>query len=196
MYPAGTELYAQGGQPDDVYLIERGVLKLVRRFQDGQELIVDFRHAGQLSGAASAVVRKPYPVTAVTITRCELRRMPSDIFVPLLKTDPTFLWQILEALSTDIYAQYDHAAELGCCLARQRLEHFFWLLASSSFESTQSKRKVHLQLPVKHWELAEWLAITPSYLSRLLKQLEKEGLLKRKRGWLIISNRTDLWHLA
>jgi len=36
--------------------------------------------------------------------------------------------------------------------------------------------------------IAQLLAITPIYLSRLLEQLEDDGLIRRSKGWLIIRN--------
>jgi DNA-binding HxlR family transcriptional regulator len=37
---------------------------------------------------------------------------------------------------------------------------------------------------------------TESYLSRLLKELEEDGLLQRDRGWVIIPDLEKLWHSA
>jgi CRP-like cAMP-binding protein len=41
---------------------------------------------------------------------------------------------------------------------------------------------------LKQWEVAQLLGITPEHLSRLIKQMEKEGIIGRENGWLIIRN--------
>jgi len=41
-------------------------------------------------------------------------------------------------------------------------------------------------LPVKEWELAQFVAVTPAHLCRLLGALEKDRLLRRNKGWLEI----------
>lgn len=51
-----------------------------------------------------------------------------------------------------------------------------------------------LHLPLKLWEIAQFLGITPSYLSRLLKSLEREGLIERDNGWIKVTNADKLWH--
>ncbi|RMG50973.1 MAG: helix-turn-helix domain-containing protein [Acidobacteria bacterium] len=49
-------------------------------------------------------------------------------------------------------------------------------------------------MPIRQWELARYLGITPQYVTRLLGQLEDEGLLLRCKGWLIIADPHRLWH--
>jgi len=46
---------------------------------------------------------------------------------------------------------------------------------------------------LKNWEVAQLLALTPQHLCRLVKQLENEGLLMRKNGWIILSDPKKLW---
>ncbi|MGH2376405.1 MAG: helix-turn-helix domain-containing protein [bacterium] len=49
-------------------------------------------------------------------------------------------------------------------------------------------------MPLRHWEIAQLLAVTPAYLSRLFNRLEQEGILLRRKGWLTISDPDNLWH--
>jgi hypothetical protein len=48
--------------------------------------------------------------------------------------------------------------------------------------------------PAKYYEIAQVLAVTPQYLSWLIGQLEKEGICKRDKGWLIVLHQEKLWH--
>jgi len=50
-----------------------------------------------------------------------------------------------------------------------------------------SNNEMRLQMPLKHWEVAELIAVTPEHLSRVLRQMETEGILRREKGWLIFS---------
>jgi len=47
---------------------------------------------------------------------------------------------------------------------------------------------------MKNWEVAQLLALTPQHLCRLIKQMEDEGIIMRKKGWLILSEPKKLWH--
>ncbi len=73
------------------------------------------------------------------------------------------------------------------------LEQFLWdVLVSHSPGASGSPPR--LQLPIPQWELARYLGVTPQYVTRLLGQLEDEGLLLRRKGWLIIADPHRLWH--
>jgi CRP-like cAMP-binding protein len=41
---------------------------------------------------------------------------------------------------------------------------------------------------IKLKELAQLIAITPEHLSRLLKELEQQGILKQDNGWVILTD--------
>lgn len=194
-YPAGMELLRQGARPPDVYLIEQGVVKLIHSDEEGRSLIVDLRFPGWLLGAASVILDEPCLVTAVTLTPCRLRRIRADDFLHLTLTSREWSWGLNQVLSRGVHDQVVHSCGLGLQSARRRLEHFLWK-AALSMGGIEGQRPLRLQLPLNHSELAELMAVTESYLSRLLKRLEKAGLLRQDRGWLIIPDPEKLWHSA
>jgi CRP-like cAMP-binding protein len=191
-YPAGVDLYQQGSPPQEVYLIESGLVKLSRLEEDGQELIVDLRFPGSLVGAHSVLIQKLYPVTAVTLMRCYLRRIPAGIFEHQVKTNTQMSWHVHQMHCHDAYSQVGRVSMLGCLTARHRLEELLWQL--SRFESSSTHKEVRLHLPLKGHEIARWIAVTPAYLCRLFEQLESEAVLERRKGWLIIPDPQKLWH--
>ena len=47
---------------------------------------------------------------------------------------------------------------------------------------------MRIHLPLKHKEIAQVIAVTPEYLSRLLKDLEKQKfIVKEKDGSLLVN---------
>jgi CRP-like cAMP-binding protein len=197
IYPPTVELFTQGAQPADVYLIHSGIMKLTRSEDNGQEILLDLRFAGSLVGSAAAIRQKPHPFTATTITRCTLTRWSSRSFLSLLATDIALAVRVRETLSDEVLDHVSRISQLSCLPARQRLEQLLWQFcerlppkhASSRVETTS-----RLQLPLKHYEIAHLLSITPTYLCRLLNALEKENVISRSKGWIIISKPAELWH--
>src|SRR5690348_16253149 len=84
--PPGETLLLQGYVAEDVYLVERGIVKLTRISEDGKELIVGLRSSGWLLGSASAVLGVPNPVSITALNQCQLRYLPADSFIELVKT--------------------------------------------------------------------------------------------------------------
>jgi len=186
-YPSGVELFQQGEPVQKVYLIHRGLVKLVRREENGQEMIVDLRREGWFLGAPAVILGGPSPISATTVTRSHFSEISAEEFRHLLKNDHSFSCQIHELHSGEIVSQTIRFAQLGNLRARKRLEHLLCELATEQ-ENPTRKTDIRLDLCLKHWELAQLLAVTPIYLSRLLDQLEDDGLIRRSKGWLIIRN--------
>jgi CRP/FNR family transcriptional regulator, cyclic AMP receptor protein len=192
-YSPSIELFKQGSLAKEIYFIDSGIVKLVRHEQDGQEMIVGLRTSNWVLGAASVVLQKPFPTSAETLTRCCLRRMPTEVFLCRLKSDAEFSWHIHRIHSYEIYDEVTHLAQLGRRSARHRLEQLLWQLASA-LKPSEIQKEVRLQLPLKYWEVAELIAVTPQHLSRVLKQMQDDGIIRQFKGWLIISDPQKLYH--
>jgi CRP/FNR family transcriptional regulator len=178
-------LIPQGSQVKQVYFIESGLIKLTRLELDGKEGMVGLRGPGWILGAASVMVQEPYPVTATALTRCHLRRMSVEAFRHLVKTNGPLSWCLHQIHSREIYDWMAHASGLAKLSARQRLEQFLWELVVAQ-ERFELRKPIRLQVPLLKKEIAQLIAVTPEHLSRELMKLEKEGLIRRDQGWLII----------
>lgn len=189
--PPGIELFSQGFLSHDVYCIESGLIKLVNLTQHGEELIVGLRSIGWVLGSVSLIAHEPNSVTAITLTKCFLRRISAEAFLVLLTTDPQFSWYIHKQHAQEIRDQVAHLVRLGSFSARQRLEHLFLQLISL-LEPKGSQTGIRLLLPLRYYEIAQLVAITPQHLSRLLKQMQQEGIIRLEKGWVIVSDAKSL----
>ncbi len=185
-YPATVQLFRQGANPHGVFFIERGLVKLIRLEKDGSELIVMVSERGAFLGAESVIIEKAYPVTATTLTTSSLRRVSAPEFRRLLMQNSSLSWHLHQAHSHDISDQMIRVAQLGCLSARTRFEELIWHLIVA-MELNLSASEIRLEMPLRNWEIAELIAVTPEHLSRMLRQMETEGVLRRHKGWLIFS---------
>ena len=192
MYPVGIELFRQGSSPGHIYFVETGVAKLTRFEENGGEFILDILFPGALLGSEAAIRNKPHPFSAVTATNCRLTHLSAQRFLYLLSTEAQLAVFIQANLSADVLNQAARMSEIACLPARQRLEQLLWKIAERKGEVDTIDLK--LQLPVKQWEAARLLAITPTYLSRLFADLEAEEIISRKSGWIILRKPASLWH--
>ena len=198
-YPAAVELFSQGAYPADVYLVQTGIVKFTRSEANGQEILIDLRFPGSLVGSAAAISERPHPFAAVTVTRCTLSRWSARSFVSLLDNDTSLAARVREILSDDILDHVARISQLTCLPARQRLEQLLWqfcerLEPSTSGQTSETTSK--LQLPLKHYEIAHLLSITPTYLCRLLNTLEEENVITRSKGWIIVREPSALRPIA
>lgn len=193
VYPTGFELFRQDCPAKAVYFSESGLVKLMRSEENGRELILSLKFSGSLLGVAAAINDKPHPFSAVTVTSCKLARLSAQAFFDLVAADSQLASSLHEMLSAEILDQTARLSQIACLPARCRLEQLLWQLASDR-SLDGSKLDLKFQLPLRHWEVAQLLAITPTYLSRLLAELEQEEVISRTKGWIVIEKLASLWH--
>jgi CRP-like cAMP-binding protein len=186
-YPAGIELFKQEVPARDVYLIESGLIKLMAVEQNDREILVGLRSPGWIVGSASVILNKKYAFSATTLTGCRLRRVTAEAFLRLLRNDQEFAWFFQQMQSHELHEQLTQLVEFGCLSARDKLEHLLSRMISALVPKGP-ERKVRLKLPLKHRELAELLSITPEHLSRVLREMQQEGLVFKEKGWICIAD--------
>jgi CRP-like cAMP-binding protein len=186
--PPFTELFSQGFQASGVFCIHGGLVKLINLAMDGKELIVGLHSSGWILGAAAVMLHLPYQASAITLTRCHMHYVPSTDFLAFVKLNATFARHLLQLYSREVYDQTTHMARLGTLKARQRLEQLLIQMISANAQS-----ETRLNLPLKLEEIAQLIAVQPEYLSRLLRQMEDEGVIRREKGRIIVSDPQGLF---
>ena len=184
-YPVGTVLMQQGGDPGDVFYVEEGLAKLVRTGPDGREQILGLRGAGWFLGAALVLVLRAHPASAVAVTPCRLRRLTRQAFLDLLAKHQALSWHVHRMHSREVLSQFHQMADLGTATSRQRLERFLRRFTGAASPGGNGGG-VRLSLPLKRWELASLIAVTPEHLSRLLRQLRDDGVIRVNGGSIVV----------
>jgi CRP-like cAMP-binding protein len=95
-------------------------------------------------------------------------------------------------LSQEIFIQGKNFAILGCLRAKDRLKRLLYEIIVEVEPLSDFKKKIGLQVPLKHREMAQMIAVTLEHLSRLLKALEHDGVIKRDGNLLTVKNASGL----
>ena len=193
VYPPGVTLLRQGAVARDIYAVQHGLVKLTHNAHNGRECVFGLRTAGDWLGEAAALLREAAPCSALTLTECELYRLPVAAYLDWLDDNAEFARQRHTAQSRELTSQMQHAADLVCASASERLEQVLWQMARELTPPTEQARHARLQLPLPLHELAALIAVTPSTLSRLFNQLEEKGRVQRDNGWLLVPKPGELW---
>ena len=193
-FAAGAVLFKQGAPSQHVFFLERGLVKISHMDASGQEMIISLMSAsGSIMGASCAVLDKHF-VTATVLAGSQLRQMPSVEFRNLLNRNPDMSWYIHQMHCRILSRLITQRSQMGVLSVRRRLEQLFWkLIDTMDLEKTGGT--VRLELPLKYWEIAQLIVVTPEHLSRVVKSMEKEGLLRREKGGALTFPDPDkLWH--
>jgi CRP/FNR family transcriptional regulator, cyclic AMP receptor protein len=190
-YPSGFEVLRQGIIARDVWIIDDGLVKLVYCDEDGHELTVGVRLRGWILGSASVILEEPSPVAAFTMTPCFLQRLDAATFLEMLSGNSTLSSWLHKMHSQEVFDQLVSVTQAHALSAKQRLERLLEQLIEPSEDNAQGI-ELRVTLPFSHRDLAGLVGITPEHLSRLLRQLTEQGVIRRKKGWIILTDLSKL----
>jgi CRP-like cAMP-binding protein len=185
-YGARTEIIKQDMPANAVYLIEHGLVKLVRETQNGSRMIIGLRHRDWLIGAPTVLLDRSYNFTVIAVVPTVLRCILKKDFLDHIKRNEQFSWHIHQLLSQQVFDQMKRVESMGCLSAEIRLMRFL-LDTVREIEPLQSGTPDNFTLPLTNQELAQLLMITPEHLCRVLKKLEQKGFIRHGNGSLIVA---------
>jgi CRP/FNR family transcriptional regulator len=193
--PAKAEIVKQDKPANAVYLIESGLVKLLRQTPNGNKVIIGLRHRDWLIGAPTVLLDRPYNFTAIAVIPSLLRGIPRKDFLDHIKKNEQFSWHVHQLLSRQILDQMKKIEAISFLLAEERLMR---LLADTvrEMETAVSGTPDNFTLPITNQELAQLLMITPEHLCRVLKGIEQKGLIKHDKGALVVIDPAGLLQAA
>jgi CRP-like cAMP-binding protein len=181
-----AKLFTQGSPCRELFWIERGWIKLVRTEGTGNDIIVGFCQSGSLLGAGAWIAECVHPLTASTRTSARVWRLGTHVLDHAFE-DRRLRRAILRRIGMEAVGHAVRCGALGCLGAGEHLER---LLAAFA---TNARQTGPARVPLTTDEIAGVLGIDRSHARRLVRSMTHRGLIKRSRGWIII---TDVARLA
>jgi len=157
-------------QPEMLLHIDRGVVRTVTWSEEGIMVTLGYWGTGDVVGQPLSNIQ-PYQVEC--ITSVEISYVPS---------------QCKERVLTGICQHAQQAEELLSIIrqasARDRLLHVLLWLSRKFARPVERGQLIDLRLT--HQEIAEFIGMTRVSVTRLLSQLEQEGIIGRPRRHFIV----------
>jgi CRP-like cAMP-binding protein len=174
-FPAAARLFAAGQDATCVFLLENGLAKLLTQVPDGRELITSFRGAGTLLGVGSAVLARPHAVSAIAVCGLGAVVIRADLFLSTCAEYPEVSKFVRRQQSEESLDQFDRLREIALLPARERVLALFRRIA------TVRRDRLHVAAvpAILYQDLAAAVGITPTHFSRVVKELEQEGVIER-----------------
>ncbi|MCO6441762.1 MAG: Crp/Fnr family transcriptional regulator [Nitrococcus mobilis] len=173
---AEAHLFVQGDRAETFWWLEYGQIKLYRLSRDGHQKIMDLVAPRQSFAEGILFMDTPrYPVNAQAVTASIVRGFDRDTYLAILETSFATCRALLHRMVARTQRHLDEIEALTIQNARFRLVHYLLRLRSADASSGT------VQLPARKMLIASQLAMQPETLSRLFRELEREGFI-RVRG--------------
>jgi len=182
---AEAVLFQENEPVQGIYLVLTGMLKLVRYSPDGREVVIHFAEPYQLF-AEAALFLGHYPVAAVATEPTSVLLIRKDDVFTLMDQHSMFMRCIFDAMAIWLKRMVDKINQLTLNDATARVSSY--LLREISYPSPARQEAGMLQLPVKKGELARLLNMNQATLSRALRKLQDENVIRvQARTFQILS---------
>jgi CRP-like cAMP-binding protein len=187
-YGAGQVIYLEGEPAEAVYILEKGWVKATRMSSDGREQAMLFLRPVEIFGDVAVFTGVPYPGTVTTLEEVDVWVIPAQTLLHLVQRYPELAMAVIQRLGERVLHYIRLVEDLSLRSVEARLANT--LLQNAELHEGQ------LIVPRRVWttydEMAIRLGTVRDVLSRALKTLEAEGLLKVERRQIILLDRDGL----
>jgi len=173
----GEVLFHQGDAVENIYVVRRGRIKLIRNTVDGNPVVLQLATAGEIIAEAS-LFSDTYHCSAIVDSRtAELSCFDRHTLAKAIKESPAAAIKVAELFAHGIRKLRALLEIRNIRSAKQRIHAYFQL------ESGADKQ---IQLQLSYKDIAYQLGLAHETFYRELKQLEKEGILARKEHVILL----------
>jgi CRP-like cAMP-binding protein len=182
-YSTGEIVVLTGDRCRVVRLIAEGRVRLQRLSSEGRKYVLRTIGSGQSFGLASALDGGYARATASALTQTVLYEIPVDIFHQVVQDHPQVSLALLDHLANRVRQLCDTVEELAFYTVRTRLARL--LLSRANGDAPIARY-------TSQAELAAWIGTVRTVVGRTLRSFDQGGLIRRERGWVVITDREGL----
>lgn len=187
----GHMVFRVGDPCNEFHVVVTGQVKLFVLSPSGQEKVVELISAGQSFAEAIMFTDRPYFLSAQTLTDALLLTVSKQAVHDEIARDHRFALRMLGGLSRRMHSLVHDVEAYALHSGLQRVIGYLLrdlpedaddaaemtLVAAGAHPAAPPQRALRVSLPVSKATIASRLSLTPEYFSRVLHELESEGLI-------------------
>ena len=184
-YGPGDTLYHQGAPNMGVHCIHSGLVGLRRLDADGNSVLVRLARPGETVGYRSFLRKSAHSLSAEVLAPSHICTIDRSAITTLLAKKADLGFRFLQHGLDDMEEIEERLIQCRTWPARARLLHT--LLVFNEREGTRTQSGAHaVDLPVTRRELASIVGTTPEAMSRLVRQVQSDGLVQFEGRHVVI----------
>lgn len=172
-------IFLEGDRGQAMYLLSEGHVQVSKAAEDGSETVIKVLGAGEVFAEVVLFESDRYPASAIALTDGILFEFPRAA-VHLLLEKPDFRNDFIAMLMRKQRYLASRLHDMTKSDVEARLLAFF--------RESYGERK-NFEVPISKKEVAAAIGATPETLSRLLKRLEKSGVLSWKGREVVMGSK-------
>ncbi|WP_271271151.1 Crp/Fnr family transcriptional regulator [Aliamphritea hakodatensis] len=181
--PADQTVLSQGQHCENCFVITQGCVKVFGRSAEGRELVLYRINSGEICVLTTACLlsNDSFPAEAISETAVTARVIPLQDFRRLLGESEGFREFVFDGFSQRLANLMQQLESITLASVDQRLLRY--LLSNADHKQ---------QLHATHQYIAIEIGSAREVVSRHLKSLEKQGLIRLQRGCIEVLRQAEL----
>jgi CRP/FNR family transcriptional regulator, cyclic AMP receptor protein len=183
-YRAGEMIFTPTPRPHSVYLLERGLVRIYRVSPSGAETTFGYVHPAEIFGELAAFTSRPRESYARAIRTSLVWRLRREAIHEVLAAHPGIVVAVTKQVGS------------GLKRIESRVEHLVFRSVPSRVAKILlelgedfGRREAHglvIDLPISQEELATLVGASRQAVNASLRELEREGVVRRNGRWLVL----------
>ncbi|WP_306118349.1 MULTISPECIES: Crp/Fnr family transcriptional regulator [unclassified Roseitalea] len=173
----------------DFFAIVSGQIRVILRIATGREMILGEIGEGSFFGELAAIDGSSRSANITALFRTRLLRVPQTVFIDILRENPEVALTLMRFMSQRIRGLNTRLAEHSFLAAKYRL--YAELIRLSRPRKGHDGQRAVSPPPVQQ-DLAERIGCRREVVSREIARLEREGIIERTRGAIILARMGEL----
>jgi len=185
-FKRGQTIFMQGTPGSEMFLIKAGRVKLSKLNEDGNELTLDIRKAGDFLGEQVLNEEFDYPLTATCLEESLACGFSRQGFEKLILDYSNIGLQVIKNLTRRIEWLTSRAETMTTSNIEERLYRVISTVASE--HGVKSLNETTIQFPLTHEELGFLVGAHRVSITRAMKNLRDSGRIIQQGKTLILVN--------
>lgn len=183
VYDRGSMLFCQGNRNIGFFMICSGWVKLTYIADNGRATTVGLCRPGSGLGFPEILTEASHRVSAEVVTRSKIGYVSRSQFLLFLEENPTVAFELLRTTCYELERVLAELCEISIRTpSAERLLHVLQDLSTTCGRLTTSG--IQITLPLTQQDLADRIGCSRQWLCGLLRDLQTQGMIRRKRGWI------------
>lgn len=174
-YAKGNLLFLQGEQPNRLYIILNGWVKIYKGNEYGAETVLQMLTSGDMVLESAVFLNAPYPLNAQVSKKAVILSLPAPIIREQVNKNNSLALNVLNGMSLHSQILIQDMESIRLKSTTERVGWFFLRLLLEQGTVTDK-----MALPYDKSLIASYLDMKPETFSRILKKFKSQGFDIRK----------------
>jgi CRP/FNR family transcriptional regulator, cyclic AMP receptor protein len=183
-FPRGASIFREGEPADSLYVLKKGMVRLISLSDQGRETILHILKPDELFGELLLSEQKR-PFTAIAIEDSQVTIISQESFVELLSTVPTVALNFIRLLSKRLATAERGLAEFSHTWSYHRLARVLLQLSEKYGQEAPGGTLINVHLT--HEDVANLIGTSRETVTTQLSKFTRMGLLRREARHFIVA---------